>query len=58
MRDDFREALRRVRRNPRTSLLAVGTLVLGIGAATAVFTMAHTVLVAPPPYPTPATSSA
>lgn len=53
LRDDFREALRRIRRNPRTSLLAVGTLVLGIGAATAVFTMAHTVLVAPPPYRDP-----
>jgi len=53
LQDDLREALRRIRRNPRTSLLAVGTLVLGIGAATAVFTMAHTVLVAPPPYRDP-----
>jgi len=53
LKDDVREALRRIRRNPRTSLLAVGTLVLGIGAATAVFTMAHTVLAAPPPYREP-----
>ncbi len=30
--------------------MAVGTLALGIGAATAVFTMAHTVLYAPPPF--------
>jgi len=53
LKDDVGEALRRIRRNPRTSLLAVGTLVLGIGAATAVFTMAHTVLAAPPPYRDP-----
>ncbi len=51
--DDIREALRRIRRNPRTSLLAMGTLALGIGASTAVFTMAHTVLLAPPPYRQP-----
>lgn len=50
LRDDLREALRRVRRNPRLTVLAVGTLALGIGAATAVFTMAHTVLYAPPPF--------
>ncbi len=53
LRDDLREALRRIRRNPRTTLLAIGTLALGIGAATAVFTMAHTVLLAPPPYRDP-----
>ena len=50
LKDDCREALRRVLRNRRTSLLAAGTLALGIGAATAVLTMAHTVLLAPPPY--------
>ena len=53
LHDDIREALRRIRRNPRTSLLAVGTLALGIGTSTAVFTMAHTVLLAPPPYRQP-----
>lgn len=53
LKDDIREALRRIRRNPRTSLLAVGTLILGIGAATAVFTMAHAMLLAPPPYRDP-----
>lgn len=53
LRDDLREALRRVRRNPRLTLLAVGTLALGIGAATAVFTMAHTLLYAPPPFREP-----
>jgi len=51
--DDIREALRRVRRNLRTSLLAIGTLALGIGASTAVFTMAHAALLAPPPYRDP-----
>jgi len=50
MRDDLRDALRRIRRNPRTSLLAAGTLALGMGAATAVFTMAHTLLIGPPPF--------
>ena len=53
IRDDLREALRRVRRNPRTSLLAAATLALGIGAGTAVFTIAHTLLMAPPPFRDP-----
>ncbi len=53
LRDDLREALRRIRRSPRTTLLAIGTLALGIGASTAVVTMAHTVLLAPPPYREP-----
>ena len=50
LRDDLREALRRIRRNPRTSLAAVSTLALGIGAATAIFTIAHAYLMAPPPF--------
>jgi len=50
LRDDLREALRR---NPRTSLVAVSTLALGIGAATAILTIAHTYLVAPPPFREP-----
>jgi predicted permease len=49
-KDDIREAARRVGRNPRTSILAVATLALGIGSAAGVFTVAHTVLLAPPPY--------
>ena len=52
-RDDVGEALRRIRRNPRLSLLAAGTLALGIGAATSVFTLAHAVLMAPPPFADP-----
>lgn len=53
LRDDLREGLRRVRRNPKLTLLGVGSLALGIGAATAVLTMAHTVLFAPPPFRDP-----
>jgi hypothetical protein len=53
LREDLLEGLRRVRRNPRLTLLAVGTLALGVGAATAVCTMAHTVLFAPPPFRDP-----
>src|SRR5215472_2863040 len=53
IRDEVREAFRRVRRSGRTSVLAVGTLALGIGAGTAVFTIAHTLLMAPPPYREP-----
>jgi hypothetical protein len=50
LRDDSREAFRRVRRNPRLTLLAVGILAIGIGAASAVLTMAHRVLYAAPPF--------
>jgi putative ABC transport system permease protein len=53
LREDLLEGLRRVRRNPRLTFLAVGTLALGIGAATAVCTMAYTVLFAPPPFRDP-----
>jgi predicted permease len=53
LRDDLGEALRRIRRNPRTSLVAAGTMALGIGAATAIFTIAHTCLMAPPPFRAP-----
>jgi hypothetical protein len=51
--NDLREALRRIRRNPRTSLVAAGTMALGIGAAAAVFTIAHSYLMAPPPFREP-----
>lgn len=50
LRDDTREALRRIGRDRRLTLLAVVTLALGIGAATAVFTVAHTILYAAPPF--------
>jgi len=51
--DDLREGVRRVRRKPRLTLLAAGTLALGVGAGTAVFTIAHSVLLAPPPFRDP-----
>ena len=50
LRDDLGEALRRIRRNPRISLVAAGTMAIGIGAATAIFTIAHAYLMAPPPF--------
>src|ERR1035441_1550866 len=53
LRDDLREALRRIRRNPRMSLVAAATMALGIGASTAIFTIAHTCLMAPPPFRQP-----
>lgn len=53
LRDDLREALRRIRRNPRMSLVAAATMALGIGASAAIFTIAHTCLMAPPPFRQP-----
>ena len=53
LRDDLREAVRRTRRNPRTSFVAIATLALGIGAGTAIFTIAHTLLMADPPFREP-----
>ena len=44
---DFRSALRTLRRNPGFSILAVLVLALGIGASTAVFTVADAVLFKP-----------
>lgn len=50
---DFRRAWRFHRKNPRTSLIAIATLALGIGAATAVFTVIDGVLLEPLPYVEP-----
>ncbi|HYI97153.1 MAG TPA: ABC transporter permease [Bryobacteraceae bacterium] len=47
---DTKIALRGMRRNPGYALLAAGTLAISIGACTAVFTLAHAILVRPLPY--------
>jgi len=50
---DLRGVLRRLRRAPGFSLLAIGSLGLGIGAATAIFSLAHAVWLNPLPYAEP-----
>jgi putative ABC transport system permease protein len=47
---DLRHAFRQLRRNPGFTLTAVLTLALGIGATTAVFSVAYGVLIDPFPY--------
>ena len=50
---DVLQAIRRIRRHTGFSLVAVGTLALGIGASTSVFTVVDAVLVRPMPLPQP-----
>ncbi len=48
---DLRYALRSLRKNAAFSLIAILALALGIGASTAIYSLARTVVFAPLPYP-------
>lgn len=51
LRRELRHARRRLARDRGFTVAAVGTLALGIGATTAIFTVLHAVVLAPLPYP-------
>jgi predicted permease len=50
---DLRYAVRSLRRNPAFAAVTILTLAVGIAAATAMFTVAHAVLLRPLPFPEP-----
>jgi putative ABC transport system permease protein len=50
---DLRRALRVLRNRPTFAFATVLTLALGIGATTAIFSVVHSVLIKPLPYPNP-----
>jgi predicted permease len=51
--DELRRAVRSLWRTPGTTIAAVATLAVGIGPTVAMFTVVHSVLVRPLPYPEP-----
>ncbi|HEV7552383.1 MAG TPA: ABC transporter permease [Candidatus Angelobacter sp.] len=51
---DFRQAIRNMRKNLGSTLLAVLMLAVGIGATTAIFSVFYSVLLKPLPFPEPA----
>lgn len=53
IRQDVRDGLRRLRRNPAFSIVVVLTLALGIGLSTVAYSVFHAVLVRPLSYPDP-----
>src|SRR3984893_8527920 len=50
---NFRYSLRMLRKNPGLTASVIATLMLGIGATTAIYTVVYAVLLAPLPYPQP-----
>lgn len=53
MAHDLRYALRGLRQRPAFTAVAIGTLALGIGATTVMFTLVDGILLKPLPYPDP-----
>lgn len=50
---DFKHTLRQLVKSPGFAMVSIATLALGIGAATALFSVVHAVLISPYPYAKP-----